>query len=78
MVVKGVSPSFLNVTSEVPQGCVPGPLLFLLYANDIPSSVIHSTVPMFADDSKCYRHIITPQDLLQDDLNSLHSMRKSV
>ena len=52
VVVEGVSSSFLNVTSGVPQGSVLGPLLFLLYTKDLPSSVAHSTVPMFADDSK--------------------------
>ena len=68
MVVEGVSSSFLNVTSGMPQGSVLGSLLFLLYTNDLPSSVTHSTVPMFADDNKCYHQIITPQDreLLQE------------
>ena len=75
VVVDGVSSSFLDVTSGVPQGSIVGPLLFLLYVNDLPDAAEHSKVPMFADDSKCYRVIETPQDteLLQSDLHSLCS-----
>ena len=47
---------------------------FLIFANDLPNAAKHSAVPMFADDSKCYRQIIQPRDrnLLQSDLDSLH------
>ena len=62
VVLKGVSSSFLNVTSGVPQASVLGPLLFLIYANDLPNAASHSIVPMFADDSKCYRQISHPRD----------------
>ena len=62
MVVEGVLSSFLNVTSGVSRGSVRGPHLFLLYTNELPNSVTHSTVPMIADDCKCCRRIITPQD----------------
>jgi len=44
-----------------------------MYMNDIPCAVAHSKVLLFADDTKCFRHIRVPSDihLLQYDLNCL-------
>lgn len=57
------------VKSGVPQGSVLGPILFLLYVNDISNS-ISSTVRLFADDCVIYRRITTTSDsdALQSDL----------
>ena len=60
------------VLSGVTQGLVIGPVLFLIFINDLPDN-IRSSVHLFADDCVLYRNIKPPIDcqILQDDLNSL-------
>ena len=77
MIVEGVASDPAPVTSGVPQGTVLGPLLFLIYINDLPSKV-NSTARLFADDCLLYRHIKTNEDTtsLQDDLNNLQDWER--
>ena len=72
VVVNGESSTKEKVTSGVPQGTVLGPLLFLIYINDLPDRV-KSQIRLFADDSYLYRTINNPQDTvqLQQDLDEL-------
>ena len=53
----------------VPQGSVLGPILFIIYINDL-SDHIQSSLWTFADDTKIYRPILTSDDhhILQNDL----------
>ena len=56
----------------VPQGSVLDPILFVIYINDMPECV-DSTTYLFADDTKIFREIKSPNDeeKLQNDLDEL-------
>jgi hypothetical protein len=75
----GATSSKKPVCSGVPKGSILGPILFLLYVNDLPDIVTNSTVACFADDTKIFRRIdsITDAMLLQDDINNLQSWSTS-
>ena len=72
VVVDGISSSPVRVLSGVPQGTVLGPLMFLIYINDIAIG-ISSPLRLFADDCLLYRSINSIEDslILQKDLELL-------
>ena len=72
VVFNGKSSSWKNVTSGVPQGSVLGPVLFIIYVNDMPDS-LESFCKIFADDTKVYTAVgeKTDQEKLQRDLLKL-------
>ena len=61
VVVNGSTSNVESVLSGVPQGTVLGPLLFLIYINDIDQHLT-SKIRLFADDSAIYRDINCPND----------------
>ena len=56
VVASGYKSSWANVLSGVPQGSVLGPLLFIMYINDLDSSV-KCGISKFADDTKIFQAI---------------------
>ena len=72
VVVEGEASDDVPVLSGVPQGTVLGPLMFIMYINDI-SDGTDSTVRLFADDALLYRVVNGTRDCskLQWDLNQM-------
>ena len=72
VVVDGEVSNWKLVLSGVLQGSVLGPILFLIYINDLDDDIT-SKVLKFADDTKVFRKIKSDADRqhLQDDLNNL-------
>ena len=76
--INGTQSSPKPVLSGVPQGSILGPVLFLLYINDI-TNYINANLRLFADDCILYNEIQSSQDYLslQNDLNQLSLWSKS-
>jgi hypothetical protein len=74
--------STLGLTCGVPQGSILGPLLFIIYINDIQSAVSKGTTKLFADDTnifltgKALDTVFVDANLVLNELNSWFSANK--
>ena len=76
VVVENMQSELLPVLSGVPQGSIIGPLLFVIFINDIGDGVsADSKISLYADDTKLYREINCDLDheYLQQDINLLNN-----
>ena len=72
--INGVFSNWQNVLSGIPQGSVLGPLLFIIYINDLVEVCSQgSRLFLYADDAKIFKHISNDFDKvdLQSDLDSV-------
>ena len=79
VVIKNCSSSLCRITAGVPQGSVLGPLLFIIYINDIADKLL-SVTRLFADDTSFgYSSPDGPQikNVVDHDLRELHSWSKN-
>ena len=74
VVLQGVSSNWSSINAGVPQGSILGPLLFLIYINDLVEN-INSSIRLFADDTSLYKIVDDPTDasiILNSDLSKIH------
>ena len=64
VVINGIQSEWRKVTSGIPQGSVLGPILFLIFINDMPE-VLNCCTKLFADDAKLYSPIKEENDRIR-------------
>ena len=76
--IRGCLSALAEVLSGIPQGSVLGPILFIIFVNEMPD-MVHSCIQMFADDTKLYTQIRDEEDVskLQRDLDRLQEWARN-
>ena len=64
--VNGHKSTLKMVTCGMPQGSILGPLLFIIYMNDLPACVKDVNVTLYADDTSLDKAIRTSQELREE------------
>ena len=75
VLISGKFSSMKNARSGVPQGSILGPLLFIIFIDDIAGGISPGThLSLYADDTKIWRQIFSDTDILrlQKDIDYLH------
>ena len=75
VVLNGQASTWTNVTAGVPQGSILGPLLFLIYINDL-SEGLSTNAKLFADDTSLFSVIHDSQtsaNVLNEDVEMIHN-----
>ncbi|MCG8092513.1 MAG: hypothetical protein JAZ17_02615 [Candidatus Thiodiazotropha endolucinida] len=73
VILSGTTSQWASVYAGVPQGSILGPLLFLVYINDIVKN-INSSIRLFADDTSLYITVENPQtaaNIMNRDLGTI-------
>ena len=74
-VVEGCVSKPRLISCGVPQGSILGPLLFLIYINDLPGCLLHTKAHMCADDTTIYAFSVSTAELYAKVNNDLTGVR---